>query len=76
MAGLQAFSGETLIVLSGKDLTANEFKIYVRGKRSRRRLLKQKNVRVVHFPDADHTFSTAAWRNQVETWTEEWLKSW
>lgn len=76
MDGLKTFGGETLIILSGKDLTANEFKIYVNGDRKYRRLLTNKRVRVLDFPEADHTFSTAGWRAQVAHWTVDWLRSW
>jgi exosortase A-associated hydrolase 1 len=76
MDGLKTFAGQALLILSGNDLTAGEFRIFVEGKRSYRRMLRRENVRVVEFPAADHTFSSASWRNQVSTWTREWLESW
>jgi len=76
LQGLRAFSGNTLFILSGQDITANEFKIYIKNDRNRRRLLKRKTIRVMDFPEADHTFSTAGWREQVAAWTVDWIRSW
>ena len=76
MDGLSKFPGNTLVLLSGKDLTANEFKIFVDADRKRRRLMKRDNIRIVDYPEADHTFSTAQWRRQVSERTIDWIGSW
>ena len=73
--GLAAFDGPCLFILSGRDLTAGEFKDAVKASRHWRNLLRNSQVTVQHFPVADHTFSTRAWRDQVTRWTAEWLKS-
>ena len=75
MRGLHDFSGEALFILSGMDITANEFKIFVDDDRARRRTMRRKTVRVIDFPEADHTFSTSRWREQVATWTIDWIRS-
>ena len=39
-------------------------------------LLKSSNVKLSNIPEADHTFSQKKWRDQVFTWTREWIQSW
>ena len=75
MRGWRAFAGKSLVILSGKDLTAREFRLYIDADRQRRRLLNARSVTLVELPDADHTFSTAAWRQQVADATADWLRS-
>jgi exosortase A-associated hydrolase 1 len=74
--GWKVFSGRVLLILSGNDLTATEFKSLVAPSRQWRRLLRSPRVVRRDFPDADHTFSQREWRDQVATWTAEWIKSW
>lgn len=74
-AGLASFNGASLFILSGRDLTAGEFKDAVKESRQWRKLLKRNNATVHHYPAADHTFSTREWRDQVAQWTLKWLDS-
>ena len=74
MEGWKSFQGETLLILSGNDLTASEFDIFVNSKRRYQRLMCSPKLSVKRFADADHTFSTAAWREQVSEWTVGWLR--
>lgn len=74
-AALQAFDGGILTILSGADITANEFVEAVKGNRKLRRRLGRANVTQHTLPEADHTFSTAHWRGQVERWTAQWLQT-
>jgi len=71
--GLQRFKGWVLLILSGDDLTAAEFRDAVKASRRWRRLLAQPRVTVQEFPAANHTFSRRDWRDQVAAWTREWL---
>ena len=73
---LRRYSGRVLLILSGDDLTAGEFKDMVAASRPWRRLLRQARVTQRDLPGANHTFSRQAWRAQVETWTATWVKSW
>jgi hypothetical protein len=75
-AGLKRFSGRILVILSGNDLTAEEFRSLVRASRPWRKLLRAERVQRRDYPEADHTFSRDAWRKQVAQWTREWLQSW
>jgi exosortase A-associated hydrolase 1 len=74
--GLRRFRGRVLLILSGNDLTAQEFKDVAGGSRGWRRLLAAARVARCDLADANHTFSRREWRNQVARWTEDWLKSW
>lgn len=73
--GLRKFRGKVLFILSGNDLTAQEFKDYVAGSGRWRRLLKGERVTRHDLPEANHTFARRHWRDQVERWTEAWVKS-
>jgi exosortase A-associated hydrolase 1 len=70
---LQRFEGPVLLVLSGRDLTASEFKAVVRKSAAWRELLASERVTRRDLEEADHTFSRAAWRQQVEDWTLDWV---
>lgn len=74
--GLFQFKGRVLLILSGKDLTAEEFRQAVAGSRRWRRLMKSPLLSKRLLEDADHTFSRRGWRDQVANWTREWLQSW
>jgi exosortase A-associated hydrolase 1 len=76
LEGWKAFSGRVLLILSGNDLTAKEFKNLVASSPQWRRLLQSPRVTRRDFPEADHTFSRREWRDQIATWTAEWVKSW
>lgn len=71
--GLAAFGGPALLVLSGDDITAAEFRDVARRSRAWRRLLASPRITTQELPEADHTFSTRAWRDQVARWTGEWI---
>ena len=74
--GLSHFRGRVLLILSGRDLTAEEFQQTVSRSRRWRRLLASPLVSKRTLPEADHTFSRRVWRDQVSGWTTEWLRSW
>jgi hypothetical protein len=76
LKGLAGFDGRVLLILSGNDLTAAEFRDLADGSPRWRALLTGDRVTRRELPDATHTFSTEAWRTQVATWTAEWLASW
>lgn len=73
-AGLSAFGGATMFILSGRDLTAGEFKQAVKDSRRWRSLLRRSKTTVHHFPEADHTFASRRARDQVARWTLDWLE--
>jgi uncharacterized protein len=76
LAGLTRFRGRTLLILSGNDLTAKEFEGLLADDRGWSAWAARPTVERRDLAEADHTFSTAAWRAQVEDWTLAWLASW
>lgn len=71
---LREFSGETLLVLSGRDFTAKEFIEYATTVREWDGLLEASSVRRFDIVAADHTFSDEASRRQVEDVTLKWMR--
>jgi uncharacterized protein len=72
--GLRTFAGPILLLLSGRDLTAKEFLEYAHSSPRWSGLLDRGNVERHDVALADHTFSTAHWRSEVETRTIDWLR--
>lgn len=75
LKSLDSFSGQMLLILSGNDLIAAEFKDMAAASKQWRKLLRSARVTRHDFTQADHTFSRRAWRDQVTAWTWDWLKS-
>lgn len=61
---LKDFPGPLMLILSGNDHTAQEFREWMRM--TQPGLLDRANVTQEELPEADHTFSTPQWRNFVE----------
>jgi exosortase A-associated hydrolase 1 len=76
LRGLERFAGPVLLILSGNDLTAAEFKQTTQDSLRWRELLARSQVSHCELLDANHTFSQALWRDQVASWTAEWVTSW
>lgn len=74
--GLRQFTGKIFVITSGNDLTAKEFLDLINGMPDWKQTLKSKQVTFAHLKNANHTFSTREWRDQVAAWTAEWSKSW
>ena len=73
-AGLRKFGGPVLVVLSGKDLTAQEFREVVAGSPGWRALLNDVRVTRRELAEANHTFSKREWRDQLADWTADWMR--
>jgi exosortase A-associated hydrolase 1 len=72
--GLGRFRGEALLILSGRDYTAREFIGHAAADPAWTGLLDAAKLRRADLPEADHTFSSAAWRAGVEDETLRWLQ--
>jgi len=72
-AALRRFEGPTLVILSGADLTGQEFDGAVLRSRPMRRWRSQGRVTIRRLEGANHTYATQAWREQVHGWTIEWI---
>ncbi len=70
---LRRYRNPVLLILSGKDLTADEFRAAVTSDSEWQTLLSEDRVTRHDFMESDHTFSTQAWRDQVAVWTLQWL---
>jgi uncharacterized protein len=75
LAGLQRFHGRILLVMSGRDLIAREFDELIKGSPAWQAELARKDIVRHDLPDGDHTFSSAAQRNQVIAWGLDWLQA-
>lgn len=75
-AGLKRYRGRGLLILSGKDLTAAEFKEATRKSPDWCVLLSPERWQRCELADADHTFSGAAARDAVAECSIAWLSSW
>lgn len=73
--GLEHFKGKVLLILSGRDLTAQEFKNTVETSKQWQNWLAKDQVTVHEISDADHTFSREQWRNLVADFTLAWISS-
>ncbi len=71
---LEGFQGSSLLILSGNDLVAREFEDAVKASDAWQNLLDSPKVLRQILPDADHTFSSRLWRDQVAEWTCDWVK--
>ena len=76
LAGLRRFNGKILLILSGNDLTGQEFSDLVKGSAEWQRLLAVPGVLRQDLPEANHTFSRREWKDQVVIWTSRWVRSW
>ena len=73
---LNRFGGRVLVVLSGADLTAQEFADLTQRPGAWQRLMTSSRVTRQQIDKADHTFSRRPWQDQVSNWTRDWLRSW
>lgn len=74
MRALETFPGASLLILSGDDYTAKEFLEACQGDSRAQRALAGPRLTRIDVADADHTFSSRAWREAVEAATLAWLK--
>jgi len=71
---LHRFDFPVLFILSGKDLTADEFRQVVKADNKEQSLFERANVSKVELMEADHTFSSQKWREEVSQLTLNWVK--
>ena len=74
--GLAGFNGKLLVMLSGADLTAQEFQDASAATDSWRKLMAHPRVTRHVLDGADHTCSRRDWHDQVAAWTAAWLRAW
>ncbi len=74
--GLGRFGGKLLVILSGADLTAQEFADLADSSPKWATLLAAPRVTRRALPKADHTCSRREWHEQVAQWSADWVRSW
>ena len=72
--GLKRFPGKVQFMLSGNDLTAQEFIELTRNDKRWKSVCDDVKISRMHIPDANHTFSSSNWRSQVSENTVSWIK--
>lgn len=73
LESFKQFRGETQCVLSGQDLTAQEFIALIENDKNWRNTLRRKKILLETITDANHTFSSSPWREKVARQTCQWL---
>ncbi len=63
LQGMQQFTGESLIFLSGRSIQSKEFQALVRHNRGWKQMMKVRRVDQLFLPDADQAFSTTEQRS-------------
>jgi exosortase A-associated hydrolase 1 len=74
--GLRRFKGRLFLIISGRDLTSAEFLDVVKRSTEWQILLASSLAGRFDLPEANHTFSSNEWRDQVAVRTAEWIRSW
>lgn len=74
--GLKNFDGNVLLILSGNDWIAKEFKEVADASPVWRNLLSDQRLKRHEIADADHSFSKKSARSEMVRLNLEWLKSW
>ena len=72
--GLTRFQGPIMLVMSGRDNIAREFDELLGSSHKWEEALSSKPTTRFDLPEADHTFSTRLWRDQVVNWGLQWLR--
>lgn len=67
------FHGKVLVVTSGKDLIAQEYKDYVEFSTAWQSMIQNGKITAYDIPDSDHTFSRETWRDALFNYTENWI---
>lgn len=71
LQGLQQFEGDTLFMLSGQDLTAQEFMALAAQDPHWALRCAAPNISQLCLKEANHTFATRDWRARVAEWTAQ-----
>jgi exosortase A-associated hydrolase 1 len=73
--GLQKFPGPTLILMSERDLTAQEFRDLSAASADWQKALRREGVTTIELPGADHTFSTEGSLQLATRHSLDWLRT-
>lgn len=73
-SGLQRFARPVLLLMSGNDLTAQEFRDLCRANAAWAKLCARPTLRTIELRDADHTFSSRESLNEATSHCLQWLR--
>ncbi len=73
---LSGFTGRVLVVLSGADLTAQEFSGLAQSSPAWRQLMGNGRITRYDLAGADHTFSQRAWQDEAAARACAWVRAW
>lgn len=73
-SAMRRFGGPVLVILSGDDYTAKEYLEAIKSDAAWSGIADRANVTHTTVAGADHTFSSAGLRQQVEALTRRWLQ--
>jgi len=74
LMGAQRFRGDMLVLLSGNDLVATEFKLLLERADDWSAAFSRPQITTSALPDANHTFSSQHWRSWVEEQTFRFVR--
>ena len=73
LQGFQEFQRPILVIISGRDLTAQEFVDLCKENNNWGHCLRRPEVTIRHLPDADHTMSSREQLNSATAVTAGWI---
>jgi exosortase A-associated hydrolase 1 len=74
LSGAERFRGEILVILSGRDYTADEFRLVLKRSPAWAAALSRRGVKTSELPEANHTFARSDWRRTVELLTRDLVR--
>jgi len=74
LIGMQKFHGNILLILSGIDSVAFQFKLLLNDTQQGKILLNSSNMTIQYLPEADHTFATNNSYQQLVEGINAWIK--
>ncbi|MEM6640650.1 MAG: hydrolase 1, exosortase A system-associated [Pseudomonadota bacterium] len=74
LAGARAFEGQSLLILSGDDMTAQEFRDHASASEQWQAVFARSRFDTQHMEAANHTFSCEAWRDDVAARVIAWAR--
>lgn len=75
LKGLTRFQQQVLLVISGDDLTASEFLELLKSSKPWQQEIEAKVDKTHTIEQANHTFSTQQWRQEVEQVSLKWVNA-
>ena len=75
LSGLKKFTRPIFFILSGNDLTAKQFSDLAQTDKDWIKALESANIAQTTIPQANHTFSSQKWRDQVSDLTTAFVKN-